>query len=79
MFKYYIHSFKKVADQYPNGNKASNALLKAVYSYLKLNNPEKAGDSFKQLIRNYPFSDAAQSAEDKLKTIQEDDGATKRP
>lgn len=54
--------FRKVVEQYPNGNKVPDALLRAGICDLKLAKPEKAKNSFDLLMRKYPESVAAKRA-----------------
>jgi len=54
---------------YPDENKAPDALLKKGYSYLNLNDKEKARDVFTQVIKVYPFSPAGTKAESILKQL----------
>ncbi|MDD4071339.1 MAG: tetratricopeptide repeat protein, partial [Desulfobacterales bacterium] len=52
------------------GGKAPDAMLKVGYTYLNLDDPPKAKYYFKEVIKSYPFSSAAEKAELKLKRIR---------
>jgi tol-pal system protein YbgF len=51
-------------------NKLSDALLKIAYSYLKINNNEKAKFYFQKIVEKYPDSDEAEIAKRKLEALQ---------
>lgn len=62
--------FKKAADNYPTENKAPDALLKVAFSYLELNNKEKALEVLKLLMERYPLSEAAAKAKVRMQELQ---------
>jgi tol-pal system protein YbgF len=61
-FENAVLKFREAADKYPSENKAPDALLKTAYSYIELNNVEKAKEFLDALIRRYPESAAAGAA-----------------
>ncbi|MCW7752936.1 tol-pal system protein YbgF [Desulfobotulus sp. H1] len=64
-----IDVFEEVPKQYPKGGKVPDALLKNAYSRIHIGDKENARDILRQLIRDYPFTDAASKAEARLKTL----------
>lgn len=62
--------FQKVVDNYPNENKAPDALLKAAFSNVELNSKERALESLKLVVERYPSSEAAARAKVKLQELQ---------
>lgn len=62
--------FKTLVQTYPKGQKVPDALLKAGYSYLSIDDVSQANQYFKQVITRYPFSPAADKAQKKLSQTQ---------
>ena len=62
--------FQKVVDNYPNENKAPDALLKAAFSNIELNSKERALEALKLVVERYPSSEAAARAKVKLQELQ---------
>ena len=63
-------TFKEVANLYPKGDKVSDALLKAAYSYLSLDDSDRAHYYLKLVVKQYPFTPAGEKAAVKLKEFQ---------
>lgn len=61
-----LKEFQRVVDDYPEENKAPDALLKISLTYIELAEHEKARDTLKKLIGDYPSSEAARIAQDTL-------------
>lgn len=61
-----LPEFQRIALEYPNGNKAPDALLMAGICFDKLKNSDNALDSWKKLVMLYPESMAAKKASKKL-------------
>lgn len=59
-------TFLKVAKDYPRANKVPDALLKLAMCYDKLGDDKGAQDVLHQLTRQYPDTDAARKALDRL-------------
>ena len=62
-------TFLALVERYPDGMKVPDALLKAGYSYLAVDDVNRAHHYLKQVVKQYPFTKAADKAESKLKTI----------
>lgn len=60
--------FQKVLDLYPGGRKAPDALYQIGLAYRNLFEPAKARETWQQLIRRFPDSDAARQARAALRT-----------
>lgn len=58
--------FKKLVKDYPVGDKVPDAVLKMGMAYDELGNPEKARESYNRVIDNYPYSDAARLARQRM-------------
>ena len=71
MIKYQkaITIFKDLVTKYPKSGKVPGALLKTGYAYLSLDNPNRAHHYLKTVLIKYPFSPAAEKAEEKLKSF----------
>jgi len=61
--------FKRLVTQYPKSEKVPDALLKTGYSYMLLNDANRAHHYLKQVLKKYPFSTAAEKAQEKLKSL----------
>ena len=62
--------FKRLVQTYPKADKVPDAILKTGFSYLSMDDLNRARHFLKTVIRKHPFSPAAQKAQDKLKEIQ---------
>ena len=62
--------FIRLVQTYPKGQKVPDALLKAGYSYISIDDVNQANHYFKQVITRYPFSPAADKAQQKLSQTQ---------
>jgi tol-pal system protein YbgF len=67
-FNQAIVEFTKVAEQYPRGDKVPAALLKIGYSYLQLDDRAAARRYLNQVIDQFPQSDEAGLAKNKLRS-----------
>jgi TolA-binding protein len=65
-----IDTFKSVLEQYPNGGKVPDALLKTGFSYLALGDKATGRHYLQHVIRQYPFSPAGAKAEERLSVIR---------
>ncbi len=69
-YKKAIIIFKDLVAKYPKSGKVPGALLKTGYAYLSLDDSNRAHHYLKQVLRKYPFSPAAEKAEEKLKSFE---------
>jgi len=58
--------FKELLDEYPNGNKVPDAMLKLAYCYGSLSDKDNSISTLQKLVADYPDSDAARLAKQKL-------------
>ncbi len=65
-----IQDFLKVRDLYPEGNKVAGATLKIGYAFLRKGDSATARRYFDTVIREFPDSDEAKFAQDKLATLR---------
>ncbi|MDY0221080.1 MAG: tol-pal system protein YbgF [Desulfobacterium sp.] len=65
-----IKIFKDVVTLYPKREKVPDALLKTAYSYLILDDSDRAHHYLKLVVKGYPFTQAGEKAEQKLKAFQ---------
>lgn len=65
-----IDTFKSVLEQYPNGGKVPDALLKTGFSHLALGDKTTGRHYLQKVIRQYPFSPAGAKAEERLSVIR---------
>jgi tol-pal system protein YbgF len=65
-----IKTFKDVVTLYPNRGKSPDALLKTAYAYLMLDDADRAHHYLKLVVKGYPFTQAGEKAEQKLKAFQ---------
>jgi tol-pal system protein YbgF len=65
-----IDAFKSVLQDYPDGGKVPDALLKTAYSYLALGDNTTGRRYLQEVIRQYPFSPAGAKAEERLRVIR---------
>lgn len=64
-----ITAFEEVPKRYPQGGKVPDAMLKNAFSRIQIGDKENAREILRQLIREYPFTDAAAKAETRLKNL----------
>ena len=64
-----ILEFLKVRDLYPDGDKVPGATLKMGYAYLRKGQTDLARRYYQTVVREYPDSDEAELARDKLDTL----------
>lgn len=62
-------TFLALVERYPDGMKVPDALLKAGYSFLAVDDVNRGHHYLKQVVKKFPFTKAADKAESKLKTI----------
>ncbi|MCP3944936.1 MAG: tol-pal system protein YbgF [Desulfobacteraceae bacterium] len=62
--------FKNLVKTYPKGKKVPDALLKTGYSYLSMDDTNRAHHYLKAVLIKYPFSPAAEKAQEKLKEFE---------
>jgi tol-pal system protein YbgF len=67
-FRQALLEFQKVADRYPGGRKTSDALYQLGVCYRNLFEPDRARETWRQLVRRFPESDAARLARRALGT-----------
>lgn len=65
-----VQSFTDVVTNYPEGSKVPDALLKAGYSYLAMDDPENGRQYLEKVMQRYPFSPAGTKAEMMLKRLR---------
>lgn len=68
-YKAAIETFEEVLTRYPRGGKAPDALLKNAFSRINTGDKDGGRTILRQLIRDYPFTDAAAKAETRLKNL----------
>ncbi|MCP4671425.1 MAG: tol-pal system protein YbgF [Desulfobacula sp.] len=69
-YKKAITVFIDLVSQYPKSGKVPGAILKTGYAYLSLNDSNRAHHYLKKVLRTYPFSPAAEKAQEKLKNFE---------
>lgn len=62
--------FKDLVAKYPKAEKVPDALLKTGYAYLSQDDVNRASHFLKKVIKKYPFSPAAEKAQEKLRTFE---------
>jgi len=65
-----IATFQRVINEYQDGSKVPDAMLKTGYAYLSVGDRENARIYLKKVVKNYPFSPAGTKAEMMLKKIK---------
>jgi len=65
-----ITAFQRVVNDYPEGSKVPDAMLKTGYSYLSIDDRENARIHLENVVKNYPFSPSGTKAEMMLKKIR---------
>ncbi len=69
-YKKAIGVFKELVKAYPKAEKVPDALLKTGYAYISLDDVNRAHHYLKSVITKYPFSPAAEKAQEKLKEFE---------
>lgn len=69
-FSQAIEAFQRIINEYPEGSKVPDAMLKTGYAYLSLGDRENARIHLKKVVKNYPFSPSGTKAEMMLKKIK---------
>ncbi|MBF0413142.1 MAG: tol-pal system protein YbgF [Desulfamplus sp.] len=65
-----ITIFKQLVEEYPDGRKVPDALLKTAYAYLYIKDADNAREYLKTVVRKFPFSPAGEKAEQKLQSLR---------
>ena len=68
-FELALPEFQRIPIQFPNGNKVPDAVLMLGICYEKLNNKDKAKESYERLLSLFPNSMAAKKAKKKLESL----------
>lgn len=69
-----LEKFREIADKYPGENKAPDALLKAGFSLMEMNEGNKARAALDKVIVMYPGTDAASKAKKALESALTKEG-----
>lgn len=69
-YKKAISIFKNLALNYPKSEKIPDAMLKTGYSYLSMEDTNRAHHYLTQVLKKYPFSPAAEKAQEKLRSFE---------
>ncbi|MGM0643402.1 MAG: tol-pal system protein YbgF [Thermodesulfobacteriota bacterium] len=69
-YKQAADTFLALVEKYPKGMKVPDALLKAGYSFLASDDVNRANHYLKKVVKKFPFTSAADKAEEKLSTIK---------
>lgn len=64
-----LDGFQRVVDVYPNGNKVPDAMLKLAFCQIELGEKSKAKETLQSLIRDFPWSEPARKAKERLQTL----------
>lgn len=62
--------FQRVVSEYPDGNKVPDSLLKVALTYERLQNVASAREVLTVLTQTYPNTDAAQRANERLRSLE---------
>ena len=65
-----LESFQRLLSQFPQSDKAPDALLKVGYSQLELKKTDEAKATLTQVTTKYPGSKAASLAQERLQRLQ---------
>lgn len=65
-YKKAIAVFSDLEKMYPKSEKVPDAILKTGYSYIALDDANRANHYLKKVLKTYPFSPAAEKAQEKL-------------
>lgn len=69
-----LEKFREAADKYPGENKAPDALLKAGFSHMEMNEGEKGRAVLEKVMSLYPGTDAASKARKALESAGAKEG-----
>jgi len=65
-------AFEALLGQFPDSNKAPDALLKKGYCQIEMNQDQAGRDTLNQVIDRYPDTDAARTAQGRLRSLDLD-------
>lgn len=69
-----LDEFRKVVDNYPDSSKVPDALLKMGYCYDELGRPDAARQALLRVVREFPATQAADLADQRLARIAGENG-----
>ena len=69
LFSQAVEGFDKVINNYPHGDKLVSAYLKKAFAYFELNQTARAVIQLQQLIREFPGSNEARIARERLESL----------
>lgn len=69
-YKKAIAVFERLETLYPKSEKVADAILKTGYSHLSLDDSNRAHHHLKRVLKKYPFSPAAEKAQEKLRSFE---------
>ncbi len=64
-----LQSFEGLLSQFPDSNKVPDGMLKLGYCQSQLGQKDRARDTFNEVLRLYPMSDAARFAQSQLRAM----------
>ena len=64
-----LQSFEGLLSQFPDSNKVPDGMLKLGYCQMQLGEKDRARDTFNEVLRLYPMSDAARFAQSQLRAM----------
>jgi len=64
-----LGGFRTVIERWPRGNKVPDAMLKMAYCHAELGEKAKARDTLEKILKDYPWSDPAKKAKERLQTM----------
>jgi TolA-binding protein len=65
-----LEAFKHLLEQFPQSDKAPDAMLKVGYCQLELKQTDAAKTTLKRVLAKYPGSSAASLAQERLQRVQ---------
>jgi TolA-binding protein len=66
-----VEAFKHLLSQYPQSDKAPDALLKLGYSQLQMKQTDAGAATLKSVLAKYPNSNAAKLARERLSRLSQ--------
>jgi tol-pal system protein YbgF len=64
-----LEGFRTVLERWPRGNKVPDAMLKMAYCHAELGEQAKARETLERVMKDYPWSDPAKKAKERLQTM----------